>query len=262
MQTSSPLPPTPAPSPAARLAVVFPSHRTFVTWLLIAMNVIIWLLMESNGGSENSRTLIAFGAKVNALINEGEWWRLVSSMFLHIGIIHLAVNCFSLYNVGSLLERFVGSVRFAVIYLLAGICGSLASYWFSPLTISAGASGAIFGLLGAVGVFFFLHRKLFGVAANRLLINIAVVALLNLSLGASLPGIDNYAHVGGLLGGLVVGALQVPRYTVQPDSFGQPVVVERQPPLAWLWILLFAIGLAFLTAVAVSLGSSSPAAHL
>jgi rhomboid protease GluP len=242
--------------------LAIPSHRAIVTWLLIASNVIVWLLMEINGGSEHSRTLIIFGAKVNALINDGEWWRLVTSMFLHIGIIHLAVNCFSLYNVGSLLERFIGSVRFAVIYLLAGICGSLASYWFSPLTISAGASGAIFGLLGAVGVFFFLHRKLFGAAANRLLTNIAVVALLNLSLGASLSGIDNYAHLGGLMGGLAVSVLLVPRFTVQANSFGQPVIVGQQPPLAWLWILLFAVGLAFLTVIAISVGSNSPAAHL
>ena len=121
-----------------------------MTWLIIAINVIVWLLMELNGGSENSDTLIAFGAKVNELIDQGQVWRLLTAMFLHIGIIHLAVNQYSLYAVGTLLERFMGATRFAILYVLAGLCGSLASYWFSPNAISAGASGAIFGLLGAL----------------------------------------------------------------------------------------------------------------
>ena len=214
---------TPSPPPV-RLAV--PTHRVVVTWVLIAVNVAVWLAMEASGGSTRIDVLVAFGAKMNALINDGEWWRLVTPMFLHIGIIHLAVNCYSLYNVGPLLERFVGSPRFSVIYLVAGVCGSLASYWFSPLTISAGASGAIFGLVGALAVFFFLHRKLFGAAANRILGNIALVALLNLGFGAAASGIDNFAHVGGLLGGLALGALLAPRYRVVVDSFGQQMMAD------------------------------------
>jgi len=212
-------PPTPAPT---RLPI--PAHRVIVTWALIGINVVVLILMELNGGSENTRTLITFGAKVNELIDQGQWWRLFTAMFIHIGYIHLLVNCYSLYNVGSLLERFVGSIRFTIIYILAGLCGSFASYWFSPFSISAGASGAIFGLLGALGVFFFLHRTLFGGAANRILTNIGVVALLNLGLGASIPGIDNFAHVGGLIGGLLIGAVLSPRYEVMRDSYGQPYV--------------------------------------
>lgn len=213
-----------APPPRAQVHLPIPAHRVLLTWLLIAINGAVWLLMELNGGSENGATLIAFGAKVNPLIDQGEVWRLFTAMFLHIGIFHLAVNSYSLYNVGSLLERFIGSARFIVVYILAGLCGSFASYLFSPRSISAGASGAIFGLLGALGVFFFLHRDLFGAAANRILMNIGVVALLNLSLGLRLSGIDNFAHMGGLLGGLIVGLLVSPRYRVERDLYGVPTI--------------------------------------
>ena len=198
-----------------------------MTWLIIAINVIVWLLMELNGGSENSDTLIAFGAKVNELIDQGQVWRLLTAMFLHIGIIHLAVNQYSLYAVGTLLERFMGATRFAILYVLAGLCGSLASYWFSPNAISAGASGAIFGLLGALGIFFLLHRRLFGPAGNRMLANIVAVAAINLVLGASFAGIDNFAHVGGLLGGVALGALLTPRYEIMRDLNGVPQVRRR-----------------------------------
>lgn len=198
-----------------------------MTWLIIAINVIVWLLMELNGGSDNSDTLIAFGAKVNELIDQGQVWRLLTAMFLHIGIIHLTVNQYSLYAVGTLLERFMGATRFAILYVLAGLCGSLASYWFSPNAISAGASGAIFGLLGALGIFFLLHRRLFGPAGNRMLANIVAVAAINLVLGASFAGIDNFAHVGGLLGGVALGALLTPRYEIIRDLNGVPQVRRR-----------------------------------
>src|ERR1051325_8674497 len=133
-------PPTnlyPPPTPASRapIQLPIPSHQVIVTWVLIGSNVVVLILMELNGGSENTRTLITFGAKVNELIDQGQWWRLFTAMFIHIGYIHLLVNCYSLYNVGSLLERSVGSIRFAVIYFLAGLCGSFASYWFSPFSI-------------------------------------------------------------------------------------------------------------------------------
>lgn len=213
--------------PPAPIRVALPSRRVVMTWLIIAINVIVWLLMELNGGSENSDTLIAFGAKVNELIDQGQVWRLLTAMFLHIGIIHLAVNQYSLYAVGTLLERFMGATRFAILYVLAGLCGSLASYWFSPNAISAGASGAIFGLLGALGIFFLLHRRLFGPAGNRMLANIVAVAAINLVLGASFAGIDNFAHVGGLLGGVALGALLTPRYEIIRDLNGVPQVRRR-----------------------------------
>ena len=103
----------------------------------------------------------------------------------------------------------------------------MASYWFSPNAISAGASGAIFGLLGALGIFFLLHRRLFGPAGNRMLANIVAVAAINLVLGASFAGIDNFAHVGGLLGGVALGALLTPRYEIIRDLNGVPQVRRR-----------------------------------
>jgi rhomboid protease GluP len=244
-------PSVPGAAPAQSIRLAVPDHRVWVTWLLIAINAAVLLLMEMNGGSQRTATLIAFGAKVNTLIDAGQVWRLFTSMFLHIGLIHLAVNCFSLYNIGMVLERFIGSARFAVLYVLAGLCGGLASYWFSPFSVSAGASGAIFGLLGALAVFFYLHRTLFGKTANSVLTNIVVVALLNLGLGASIPGIDNFAHVGGLAGGIIVGALLAPRYRIVVDVQGQPTVAESKPAAAWVAVALFAAAYAFTVALAV-----------
>ncbi len=253
-------PAPPAAPPPARLAI--PSHRAIVTWLIISANVIVWLLMEMNGGSDNTDTLIAFGAKVNELINQGEVWRLFTAMFLHIGIIHLAVNQYSLYNVGTVLERFFGSIRFSILYVLAGLCGSLASYWFSPNSISAGASGAIFGLVGALGVFFLLHRKLFGSTANRILVNIAAIAAFNLVLGASIAGIDNMAHVGGLLGGIAVGATLSPRYELTRDLSGVPQIRRRDTLLTWFLVLGFGGALALTTAYAMQANQDSAQTHL
>src|SRR6266536_1998243 len=116
--SAQPVPPPQAPAP---VRVAIPSQRVVMTWLIIGVNVLVWVLMELNGGSENIDTLVAFGAKVNVLIDRGEVWRLFTAMFLHIGIIHLAVNQYSLYAVGALLERFVGAARFSVLYVLAGL---------------------------------------------------------------------------------------------------------------------------------------------
>ena len=106
--------------------------------------------MEMFGSSRNPYLLILFGAKYNPLILEGEWWRLITPMFLHIGLIHLVMNSFALYYLGTAVERIYGRYRFLFIYLFAGFAGTLASFLFSPDSISAGASGGIFGLFGAL----------------------------------------------------------------------------------------------------------------
>jgi rhomboid protease GluP len=248
---------SPAPAPV-RLSV--PQHRPIVTWLILGINIVLWILLELNGGSTNDDTLTRFGMKVNALVTTGEVWRLFTAMFLHIGLVHLAVNSYSLYNVGMGLERFIGPLRFVVLYLFAGLCGSLASYAFSPYA-SAGASGAIFGVLGALGVFFYLQRKLFG-GARGVLMNIAVIAAINIAYGFSTRGIDNYAHLGGLLGGMAMGVVLAPQYRVVADSFGVPSVQAQTPPLRWLMAALLYVALFGATAFAMQQQSDSAEVHL
>jgi rhomboid protease GluP len=253
------MPPALAPRPASiRLSV--PQHRPVITWLILGVNVVMWILLELNGGSTDDETLTRFGMKVNALITTGEVWRLCTAMFLHIGLVHLAVNSYSLYHMGLLLERFIGALRFSILYLFAGLCGSLASYVFSAYA-SAGASGAIFGVLGAVGVFFFFQRNVFS-GARSILMNIVVVAAINIAYGFSSRGIDNYAHLGGLLGGMVLGVALAPHYRVGVDSFNVPHAQAHTSPLRWLMAALSYAVLGVLIMLAMQWQSDSAETHL
>jgi rhomboid protease GluP len=227
------------------------SRQAMATYAILAANVIVWLLMEASGGSTRAAVLVRFGAKVNQLINEGQVWRLFTAMFLHIGILHLAINSYSLYVMGTVLEPLLGWRRYLAVYVLAGLCGSLASYWFNPRALSAGASGAIFGLVGALGMFFFLHRKVFGETARRMMMNVGLIAAINLFFGLSASGIDNFAHIGGFVGGLVLGAILSPRYGGMLLDRPQLYIKSESPARAWLLALAFALALAAVTFLAI-----------
>ena len=182
---------------------VFENGKPFFTYFFIAIQVIVFLLMEVAGGSTTTSVLIDFGAKVNWLILDGEWWRLFAPIVLHIGVLHLLMNTLALYYIGITVEKIFGNVRFLFIYLLAGFSGSLASLLFSP-NISAGASGAIFGLFGALLYFGVVFPKLF---FRTMGMNILFVIGINLVFGFSFSGIDNAGHIGGLLGGFLGAAI-------------------------------------------------------
>lgn len=156
------------------------------------------------GGSTDGAVLVRLGANVSELVWAGEWWRLVTSMFLHIGIFHLLLNGWALYQLGSLYESWVGSRAMSITYFTAGVAGSMASVvWTRGL--SAGASGAIFGLLGALIVVLLRHRHRLRPQAKWLLAQLAGWALINVFYGLTTPGIDNAAHFGGLVAGAVAG---------------------------------------------------------
>ncbi|MCC5893171.1 rhomboid family intramembrane serine protease [Exiguobacterium sp.] len=178
-----------------------------VYFFMFATFLVMWLA-ESIGSTLDPETLIRFGAKVNPLIDDGEWWRLVTPMFLHIGWFHFSINMFALWSLGPLVERMYGSPRFVVIYLLAGLIASTASYALSD-AISAGASGALFGLVGALLYFGLRDRSLFmKTLGPPLFIMLGLNVGLAFVLGASL---DHSAHAGGLVGGfLMAGAVGLP----------------------------------------------------
>ncbi len=182
---------------------IFTYGKPFITYLLIAINTLLFLLLEFKGGSENTSTLIEFGAKLNPLIVDGEWWRLITSMFLHIGILHFVSNMLFLYYFGSLAERIYGSFRFLVVYFLAGIGGSIASFVFVA-NISAGASGALYGLLGAFIYFGIFHKRIFFQTIGS---NILVLLGINIILGFTLPQLDVSAHFGGLIAGFIAAGI-------------------------------------------------------
>ena len=180
---------------------IFSPKKPTVTYILIAINVIMFLLMYILGnGSEDAETLVMFGANFPAYIKMGEIYRLIMSAFLHIGFIHLLCNNYALYTIGGQLEGFLGKGKFLIVYLVSAICGNLLSLLFTD-GISAGASGAIFGLLGSLLYFGYHYRVYLG---NLLHSRIIPVIVLNLFIGFMLPGIDNAAHIGGLIGGALI----------------------------------------------------------
>jgi rhomboid protease GluP len=180
----------------------FYTRRAVVAYSLFALNIIIFALMTLAGGSENPATLSAFGAKENYLIDDGQIWRFITPIFLHIGLLHLVFNSYALWIVGPQVEKLYGGPRFLVLYLLTGVAGVAASYGYHPDVPSAGASGAIFGLFGVLLVFSFKYRKtvpaFFSQALGKgMLMTVAI----NLAIGYFIPQIDLSAHVGGFIAG-------------------------------------------------------------
>jgi membrane associated rhomboid family serine protease len=185
------------------------SRRPIFTYIFLGFNIAIFLLMSLAGGSTNEPTLRAFGVKANAEIARGEWWRLIAPIFIHIGLLHLISNSYALWVVGPQVEKLYGASRFVILYMLAGIAGVCGSYFYHPADISAGASGAIFGLFGVLFVFGVRYRHSIPPFFKRA-VGTAVlpVIVINLMIGFSgLLPIDNSAHVAGLIAGAVLAAL-------------------------------------------------------
>ncbi|MDX5421398.1 MAG: rhomboid family intramembrane serine protease, partial [Hymenobacteraceae bacterium] len=160
------------------------------------------------------------GANFGPYTLTGEWWRLFTSMFLHIGIIHLLVNMYALANIGGVLEPLVGRKQFILAYILCGLAGSLVSLWWDQLRISAGASGAIFGMFGMFMTMILLEREMSWQEKKGMVLNMLGVIAFNLLFGLK-GGIDNAAHTGGLVLGIVFGGvllLRSGRYISQSYS--------------------------------------------
>lgn len=175
-----------------------------ITNILIGLNVIMFIVSVLISGQIfdiDTDVLVTLGAKVNYLIDQGQIYRLVTAMFLHGGLMHIAFNMYALYALGDFIETIYGKTGYVVIYFVSGIAASLLSYVLSPAAVSVGASGAIFGLFGAALVFGIKERDRIG---KDFLINIGSVVFINIFIGMSQRNIDNAAHFGGLIGGIVV----------------------------------------------------------
>lgn len=219
-----------------------------VTIALVAINVIVFLLLTVTGGSQDNVNLYRWGAKYGPALADGEWWRLVLPIFMHIGFFHLFTNSIGLLIFGSMAERLLGSPAYLAIYLVTGVLGNVASFIWSP-ALGAGASGAVFGVIGAFGVYLLLNRQVMGEVARQALASVAFIIALNIGIGFATAGIDNAAHVGGLLGGMFMAYLVSPRQrvTVTPgwSEFSPPrmgVSMKRQSGL--LLGVAIAVGLA------------------
>jgi rhomboid protease GluP len=195
------------------------STSSIVTQVLLVINLVVFgaMVLEGVAMNPNSRQLIEWGANFGPYTMGGQPWRLLTSMFLHIGLLHIFLNMWFLWNLGEWCESLYGHWTFAAVYLTSGIGGSLASVWWRPVGVSAGASGAIFGIVGALVASHYLGEfsaPLFAVRAK--LRNMLFFAGYGLIMGTFSGRTDNAAHIGGLVTGLVFGAL-IARVAPEPN---------------------------------------------
>jgi rhomboid protease GluP len=186
-------------------------NKPLATYGLTLLNVLIFgimILCGIHASDPNPDDLIKWGANFGPLTIANQWWRLLTCMFLHAGVLHILCNGYALYRLGAVVERMLGRPFFIVIYFVSGIMGSLASLWWNPMAVSVGASGAVFGIFGALLTFVFLYRQFMAQEAVAALRKNAIIVLgLNLFLGYSIEAIDMAAHLGGFLGGIIATAL-------------------------------------------------------
>jgi rhomboid protease GluP len=212
------------PEPLAQVSRPSPLRSPYaVTIALIAINVLVFLAMGVSGVSLSEPTpldVVRWGGDFGPLtVGAHQYWRLLTSCFLHFGIIHIAFNMYVLFQIGPFIETVFGRARYVVIYLCAGLFGSLVSVWIHPMAVGAGASGAIFGLYGALFGFLLIQRRSLNPAVTRSIAKSAGIFLLyNLVYGVMSRTTDLSAHFGGLIAGFVVGMLLVRPQSAAGDS--------------------------------------------
>lgn len=184
---------------------IFSYKKPIITYGIMALCIVLFMAMYLFGkGSSDIYTLLSFGANLDLLVKDGQIYRLFTCIFLHIGIWHLICNMYSLYMIGKEVESLYGKIKYLIIFIGSGICGSLLSITFTHNTVSAGASGAIFGLLGSLLYFGYYYRAYLGNSIKKSIIPVIAV---NLFIGFMSTGIDNAAHIGGLVGGIVLSMM-------------------------------------------------------
>jgi rhomboid protease GluP len=189
-----------------------------VTYALIAINTLVFLAMVASGASFTEptvRDVLVWGGDFGPLtVGAHQYWRLLTSMFLHFGIVHIGFNMIVLYQIGPFIQVVFGRVRYLAIYFFAGLAGSIVSVWIHPMAVGAGASGAIFGLYGALFGFLLVKRRSLDPAATKSIARSAgIFVLYNVAYGTISRTTDLSAHFGGLAGGFLIGMLLIPPRT-------------------------------------------------
>ncbi len=226
--SSAPAAGQPIPAPQS-VRVALPQSVPYVTYAIIGITAVIFLMQLATQFLFGIDLPAALFIKSNALIRAGQVWRLFTPMLLHGSIPHIGFNMYALFVFGPGLERHFGRVRFLLLYVLTAFTGNVASFIFTSGN-SLGASTAIFGLIAAEGIFLIQNRKLFARQFRGAISNIVFIVAINLFLGISgtLPGVDNWGHVGGLLGGLIFSWFASPLYEVE-GIYPNFHVVDKRP---------------------------------
>jgi rhomboid protease GluP len=197
-------PPLPrSEQPQSPVHVKMPTRKPTVTYALIGVTTLVFILQYLVEAATGTDLLFIYGGKINVLIMEGQFWRLLTPVLLHGSILHITFNLYALYVIGRRLELFYGHGRFLLLYILSAIAGNVLSFVLTPAP-SLGASTAIFGLLAAEGIFIFQNRKLFGAArTQQAILNLGAILMINLAYGfMQNTNVDNMGHIGGLIGGV------------------------------------------------------------
>ena len=222
--------------------------KPYATYTLLALTVFVYLLQMAGQYLLKMDLVTALGLKVNVFIRQGELWRLITPVFLHGSILHIAFNMYALFLYGRELEARFGHGRFLLLYFLSAYAGNVLSFLLTA-SPSLGASTAIFGLLAAEGMFVFQNRPVLGKQANRVLMSVVYIAAINHFIGFTTTGVDNFGHLGGMLGGLLFTWFGGPRWKLEDFYPTKRLVDTREGHGAFagsMAILLFFIPLTIL----------------
>lgn len=249
--------PPPQPAPARRAPISTPARllRAPVTFGMMALTGAVFGLQLLGQALLGYDIVLTMGAKVNGLILAGQIWRLVTPVFVHANLAHIFVNMYSLFAIGPPVERFFGTPRMLAVYLLSGISGVVFSLALTS-DPSVGASGAIFGLLGALSMFLYLNRGFFGPRGGMQLRQLLIIGALNLLISLT-PGIDLWGHVGGLVAGAGCAALFGPGLVpVSVDGLTMTFADQRPWPevAPRVVVAVIAVGAAALAAMLIASG--------
>jgi len=203
--------------PPPQIKIQLPDNKPFVVYIIMGITILVYLLQMGADLLFGYDLVAVYGMKINEYIYAGEYWRFITPIFLHGSLTHIGFNMYALYALGPQLERFYGSWQFLLLYFVSGFGGVVASFALTE-NPSVGASTAIFGLLGAYGIFSYLNQDTFGERAKRSLRSIVQIALFNLLIGLT-PGIDNWGHMGGLVAGVIVAWFGGPQFKLVGDMF-------------------------------------------
>lgn len=224
-----PLPPAPEAGPAPQMVrVALPSSAPYVTYAIIGVTVVFYLLQLATDLLLGYDIPVLLFIKSNELIRSGQVWRLLTPALLHGSLAHIGFNMYALFSFGTSLERYFGHKRFLLLYAIGAFTGNVASFIMTDAN-SLGASTAIFGLIAAEGIFLYQNRKMFAGQFRSAISNIIFVAAINLFVIGSLPGIDNWGHIGGLLGGLAFTWFAGPLWEVESNLVGGFQLIDRRP---------------------------------
>lgn len=224
-----------------------PTNRPLVTYVIMGLTVFVYVLQLGTQSLFGTDLPALYGSKINELIAAGQYWRLLTPVLLHGSILHIGFNMYALFILGPGLERFYGHWRYLMLYLVSGFAGNVFSMIFTP-NPSLGASTAIFGLLAAQAIFIYQNRQVFGRMSQRALTNIILVAALNFVLGLS-PGIDNWGHLGGFIGGGMFAYLCGPILEVRASLGGYEVQDLRSQNAGLVATVIVGVFFAFLAAM-------------